>query len=127
MPSADFDARAFWHAVLAQDAAAMRGYFHPDAQVRWHCTNERFTAEEFIRANCEYPGNWHGEIERMQTLPGQVITVTRVWPTDASASFHAVSFIQVTDGLIAAMDEYWADDGEPPAWRKQLRLGTPLI
>lgn len=24
------------------------------------------------------------------------------------------------------MDEYWADDGEAPEWRLNLRIGTPL-
>jgi len=24
------------------------------------------------------------------------------------------------------MDEYWADDGEIPAWRKELRIGKKL-
>lgn len=48
--------RAFWDAVLRQDAAAIREFFHPNAWVNWNNTNEHFTLEEFIRANCEYPG-----------------------------------------------------------------------
>ena len=48
--------------VLAQRADEIREYFHPDAYVNWHCSNEHFTVEEFIRANCEYPGDWDGEV-----------------------------------------------------------------
>ena len=33
----------------------MREYFHTAANVNWHCYNEHFTVEKFIRANCEYP------------------------------------------------------------------------
>ena len=52
--------KEFWNAVLQQDADAIREYFHPTAFVNWHNTNEHFTVEEFVRANCEYPGEWDG-------------------------------------------------------------------
>ena len=32
-----------------------RPFFHPDARVDWVCTNERFTLDEYITANCRYP------------------------------------------------------------------------
>lgn len=35
--------KKFWDAVLRQDAEAIRKYFHPDAYVNWHNTNEHFT------------------------------------------------------------------------------------
>ena len=54
------DIKAFWRAVLAQDEPEIRAYFAPDAYVNWHCTNEHFTVDEFITANCEYPGEWDG-------------------------------------------------------------------
>ena len=40
----------FWKAVLAQDEQEIRKYFHNDAYVNWHCTNEHFTVDEFIIA-----------------------------------------------------------------------------
>lgn len=48
--------KQFWKAVLAQDEKEIRKYFHKDAYVNWHCTNEHFTIDEYIIANCEYPG-----------------------------------------------------------------------
>lgn len=45
----------FWSDVLAQRADEIREYFQADAYVNWHCSNEHFTVEEFIRANCDYP------------------------------------------------------------------------
>ena len=71
--------RAFWDAVLRQGADAIREYFHPDAWVNWHNTNEHFTVEEFIRANCEYPGEWDGEVERIITTDTHTITATHVY------------------------------------------------
>ena len=41
--SLSMDIKAFWDAVLRQDANAIREYFYPDAWVNWHNTNEHFT------------------------------------------------------------------------------------
>lgn len=120
------DIERFWRDVLAQDRDALQGYFAPDAVVDWHCTNERFTAAEYIRANCDYPGDWEGKIERIERAGETYITAVRVFPKDRSASFHVVSFIRVVEGKIQAMDEYWADDGEAPAWRREMKLGRPI-
>ena len=116
----------FWRATLGQDALAMRGFFRPDATINWHCSNERFTLEEFIRANCEYPGDWDGEVERVEQIGNLIITVVRAYPVDRSASFHVVSFMQIADNKIAVLDEYWADDGDAPKWRKEMRIGRPI-
>ena len=72
-------ARAFWRDVVRQDATALTAYFLPEAQIRWHCTNERFSVTEYVRANCEYPGDWAGEVERVECAGGVLITATRVW------------------------------------------------
>ncbi len=120
------DINAFWKDVLSQDRGALAEYFCPDALVRWPCTNEQFTVQEFIRANCEYPGDWDGEIERADRCGDRLVTVVHVFPGDRSASFHAVSFFTLKDGRIMSLDEYWADDGEPPAWRKSMGIGRPI-
>lgn len=116
----------FWHAILRQDAEAIREYFHPDAWVNWHNTNEHFTVEEFIRANCEYPGDWDGGVEQVIATDSHIITVAHVFTRDGKSSFHAVSFIRVADGKIASIDEYWGDDGEAPKWRQDKRIGTRI-
>ena len=55
---------AFWRAVAAQERDPLRGFFAEGAEVLWPNTNERFAVEEYLRANCEYPGKWNGKIER---------------------------------------------------------------
>ena len=99
------DVYAFQRAVLEQRAEDMAAYFTDDAVVNWHCTNERFTAAEYIRANCDYPGDWDGEVERVCEIPEGVVTVTHVYPTDRSASFHVTSFITLREDKIAVLDE----------------------
>lgn len=117
----------FWAAVLRQDADAIRPYFHPNAYVNWHNTNEHFTVEEFIRANCEYPGQWEGEVEQIVSAGDCIVTATHVHSTDGAVSCHAASFIRIAEGRITAMDEYWGDDGEAPQWRQEKYIGTPIL
>lgn len=120
------DIYQFWAAILRQDADAIRTYFHPDAWVNWHNTNEHFTVEEFIQANCEYPGQWDGAIEQMIRTDTHIITATHVISKDGKLSFHATSFIHVVDDKIASVDEYWGDDGNAPQWRKDKHIGTTI-
>ena len=119
--------RQFWADVLVQDADALPAYFRDDAVIRWHCTNEQFTVPEFVRANCEYPGSWSGEVERAHAFGDLVVTAARVWAADDPAtSFHAVSFIQLVGDKNASIDEYWGDDGPAPQWRLDKRIGTAI-
>ena len=118
--------RAVWDAVLRQDAEGMRAFFWPDARVDWPNTGERFTVAEFLRANCEYPGQWEGEVERVLSRPGEIVTVTRVWNWQKTSSHHAVSFFQVREGRIAALEEYWGDDGPAPQWRQAMHIGRRI-
>lgn len=119
-------AEAFWEAILAQDAERIRCYFHEDAHIRWHCTNECFTVEEFVRANCAYPGQWEGELERIIEGKDLLVTVAHVYAKDRLLSFHATSFIRLSGDKITALDEYWAEDGEAPQWRKDMHIGRPV-
>lgn len=114
----------YWKAVLQQNPTQMRLYFQEDAIIRWHNSNEEFTLDEFIKANCEYPGEWDGEIERMEKIDQLIITVTHVFSTELS--FHVTSFIKMKDDKIECIDEYWGDDGEPPLWRKEKHIGKAI-
>lgn len=119
--------KALWNDIITQNRAALPSYFCDDAVIRWHCTNERFTVDEYIKVNCDYPGKWQGEIERTEELDSKIIIVGRVQSFDKSLSFHVTSFIRLRDGKICEMDEYWADDGEAPEWRKKLGIGRKIL
>lgn len=121
------DINAFWNDVLAQDREKLPAYFCEDARICWHCTNEEFTVDEYIRANCDYPGDWDGKVERVVNTGQLIISVVKVYPKDASASFHVTSFAEVKGGKIIALDEYWADDGEVPRWRQAMNIGRAIL
>lgn len=120
------DIEKYWQVTLHQDAAAMKSFFRPEAYVNWHNTNEHFSADEFIRANCEYPGKWDGEIERMEQISDLTITAVHVWEKNEKISFHVTSFIRTEGDKISAIDEYWGDDGQAPAWRREKKIGSPI-
>lgn len=121
------DITEFWKYVLGQNAVEIRKFFCKDGYVNWHCTNEHFNVEEYIRANCEYPGDWSGEVEKIEKVNNLIITVTRVYSKDRILSFHVTSFFSIEDSKIKSIDEYWADDGEAPDWRKQMGIGKPIL
>lgn len=114
----------YWNCVANQDERKLKEYFHKDACIRWHNTNEEFSVQEFLRANCDYPGSWEGEIERIEEIGNTIITVTRVWTDDIS--FHVTSFFEIEDDKIKKLDEYWGDDTEAPGWRKDKKIGRSI-
>ncbi|MDF2544977.1 MAG: hypothetical protein K0S47_4695 [Herbinix sp.] len=116
----------YWNDIACQDADAIKDYFCNDAAIRWHCTNEFFNVDEFLIANCEYPGNWCSEVERIEEIGELVISVTRVWLTDESMSFHVTSFFRFQANKIAELDEYWGDDGNAPQWRLDKHIGSSI-
>lgn len=101
-------------------------FFKDTAYINWYCTNEHFTASEYIKANCEYPGNWDGTIKRIEKVGNLIIAVVNVFTVNKELSFHVVSFIEIEDDKIIGMNEYWGDDGIAPQWRLQKNIGTEI-
>lgn len=120
------DIKVFWRDVISQNREAQQAYFCKDAVIHWHCTNEKFSVQEYIKVNCDYPGEWEGEIERIEKAGETLITAVQVLSKDKKISCYVVSFIKLKDDLISEMDEYWVDDGKAPEWRLNLRIGTPI-
>ena len=120
------DIAAYWKSALAQQPGKMQSFFRPDALVYWHNTNECFNLEEFIQANCDYPGEWQGDIERTETISDLIITVVHVYSADRTVSCHATSFFTIKEDKIARIDEYWGDDGPAPQWRLDKQIGRPI-
>lgn len=120
----DFD--KYWDAVLRQDARKMESFFAEGAYVNWHNTNERFIVAEFLRANCEYPGEWDGEVQRIHQIGDLVITVVHVFSKDRSISCHVTSFIRTENERIVGIDEYWGEDGAAPQWRQDMHIGSRI-
>lgn len=118
---------SFWKAVANQEQDVLKEYFAENASIKWHNTNESFTTTEYLIANCEYPDDWDCEVERTEIIGDLVISVTRVWKTNQDyASFHATSFFEFEGEKIVMLNEYWGDDGKPPKWRIDKRIGRQI-
>ena len=108
---------AMWAAFQARDWPAARALMQERLQARWWTSGEQFDrADAFIDANARYPEGWSIRlIEVAQLQDGRVLSLVRV--DHGAQSFFGTSFFQVDDGLITAIDEYWATREAPPAWR----------
>lgn len=118
--------KSLWKDIAEQNADRLSGYFCENAIVNWHNTNECFTVLEYVRANCEYPGEWCGLVERIEVFGDLVISVTRVWLKDESSAFYATSFIEFLGDKIISLDEYWGDISTAPQWRLDKKIGIPI-
>lgn len=49
-----------------------------------------------------------------------------VFAVSKELSFHVVSFIEVKNDKIVAMNEYWGDDGAVPQWRLDKNIGRAI-
>lgn len=114
----------YWKVTLEQNPILMKEFFHKDALIRWHNTNEQFNLEEFIMVNCEYPGKWTGSIEKIEYLNNTLITACKISSKDNSQHFHVCSFFTLKNDKIISIDEYWGDDGPPPKWRLDKNIGN---
>lgn len=121
----DSEARihALWQAVAAQDREALAGFFTEDAVVLWPNSGERFSLADYLRANCDYPGQWRGQVEQIGQDGG--VSVTRVWDAEEH-TFRVVSFYRWRGERIERMEEYWGDVGPAPDWRRELSVGRAL-
>lgn len=116
----------YWESTLKQRAEEMRKFFHPKAKVRFHNTNEEFTVDEFIEINCEYPGSWDGMIERIEKIGKIQIIVLQVFDREQNLFFHVTSFMEIEEDKIISIDEYWGEDGCPPQWRLDKKIGKRI-
>ncbi len=114
------DFERYWQDCVRQDKESLRTWFWPDARIIWPCTEEVFTVDEFILANCEYPGDWSGELKRVTQTPAGAVTEYRIASADGKFSCHVASIFTLYKGKIVSLTEYYADDGPPPAWRTKL-------
>lgn len=78
-----------WQAVAAQDEHKLARFFTVDAQIFWPNTGERFDLSGHLRANCDYPGRWGGQVEKI--AGDSSYSVARAWSPEVVTA-RAVTF-----------------------------------
>jgi len=122
-----FDPKKLLQDVVSKKAEAIRGYFAEDAIISWHDSNEQFTLDEFIKANCEYPSTWTCEIERIEKFAKGVVIAAQLDHPEDGFYVKYVSFVELNDNeKVQRLDEYFVAIEEIPQWRKDMNVGRPI-
>ncbi len=73
-------------------------------------------AAAYVEVQRRYPEGWSIRLLEAQRLDdGRVLAVVRV--DHAPRCFFCTAIARVDDGVIGAIDEYWATLEAPPDWR----------
>jgi len=123
-----FDSQGFFEAVIMQNADKLRAYFEPHAIIRWEDSHEQLTTDGYVRATCEYPGDWQGKIKSITPLAcddADTVVVSNIYSSDGD-NFYVISFFtfNADKSLISQLVEYYSAVNEPPEWRKDLSIRT---
>ena len=109
--------RALWAAIQARDWPQARALLSDGLQATWWTSGERFDgADAFIEVQRRYPEGWSIRLLELERLEdGRVLSLLRV--DHPPRCCFVTSIARVDDGLIHAVDEYWATHEAPPPWR----------
>ena len=117
MPDPVASVRALWDRFERRDWPAARRLLADDAVMTWMCSAERFHGgDAIIAVNAAYPEGW--SIHVVDCVPlgdGRILSLVRV--EHPPRCFFATSLFRIEQGLIRAIEEYWATAEAPPAWR----------
>jgi hypothetical protein len=148
---ADYDNRAtverYAHSMGLNDLDTFEATLHPDVEVTYPQSGERFRGRGNVRAHLEhYPGRerrgFDASFERVigdeagwvmspsftaiqvEGAGEHFTTVGRVRYPTAPEPWHVVSLVEVHDGLIRNIAVYFAEPFEAPEWRASYREPT---
>jgi len=91
-----------------------------DFECHWPQSSEViFGRDNFAEINTNYPANgvWTFVIHSIVCEGCQVVSDVGV--SDGTIHARAITFHTVENGLIVKQTEFWPDNHEPPAWRRQ--------
>ncbi len=111
--------RRYFETMRGRDWDAFSTVLAEDVVYELPQTSERISGrDKYVQFNREYPGDW-------------VLTVTRLL-VDGSAAAASMNFtvgdeemvglvyLQVSDGLVSRVTDFWPEPYEPPAGREHL-------
>ena len=91
---------------------------HPDFLADWPQYRERMNRDGYIEVNRHYPGKHQLTLIRSHEVGALVIAT--IWiEADTGQKTFVNSFFEIQEGRIAKVEEYWAEPGPAPEWRKQ--------
>ena len=114
--------KKYWIIMEQRDISVkqeMYDFFHANAKIYLHDTNELLTREELIDYNFEFDQEWYVAIDRIDELVnGQFVTIT--FHRSKNWIRFITSFFTFTHDKISELHEYYAQCDEIPQWRTDL-------
>lgn len=117
---------AFWNDMDMQAWENLDYYFDEKAEINWINTNEKFTVQEYVRLNREYPGDWSIDLQRLEVMESLVVSVVKIKLKHHEESVHGVSFFEFSNGKVVSLTEYIGDDTAAPQWRIDKHIGNQI-
>ncbi len=105
-------AQQFAGTIDRRDWPGLRALLADDCVVELVHDGRRFGADDWVEFNADYPGRWSFIAEDFVVGGDRAVVRARVF--DERALFHVASFLTVSDGLIHAITEVWADGHSSP-------------
>jgi ketosteroid isomerase-like protein len=113
-------AERFFVTLEARDWDGLAALLHPDVTYQIPQSGERILGRDrYIQFNSEYPGEWH--------LTPKVIVADQAgagvwfdWTLGDGEHADGVVFLQVEDGAITQVTDFWPEPYDPPPGRDHL-------
>lgn len=104
----------YWAAAQARDWPAFAACVHPEVVYRVPQTREIVRGRaDYVEFNATYPGDWTVQVISVAEAPGQAVSRTAFTVGDGEA-VTGISFFEIHDGLITAIDDFWPEPYAPP-------------
>jgi len=109
----------YWKDVAKKNRVAFLGYFHPEAIIYLHDSNDKLTPKEYMTD--EYSSDWQVTVDRVDKLEnGQIVTIT--FHRSPEWVGFITSFFTLEGDKIIELHEYFSpcDNHIVPQWRDDL-------
>lgn len=121
--------REFWASMNGNDWRAVAARFlAEDFEGLWPQSSEVIAGRDaFAQVNGAFPGQggWRFQIVSLLADGGRAVSDTRVTQPDLGFVARAITFHDITDGLIRRQTEFWPDAYPVPDWRAGLLIVDP--
>lgn len=112
-------AESYIHGLESRAWQDVADLLSPDVVYEMPQSRERVTGRDaFLRFNQEYPGDWHLAIRRV-VADGDHAAIW-VAARVGDDPMDAIVWLDVDDGQIVSVTDYWPEAYEPPAGREHL-------
>ncbi|MFC0628095.1 nuclear transport factor 2 family protein [Kribbella deserti] len=111
--------RAYLDHMVARNWEAFAATLADDVEYEIPQSRERISGREnYVRFNAEYPGDWVLKVTRL-LVDGNTAAATFNFQVGGEYMV-GIGFLELTNGLISRVTDFWPEPYEPPTGREHL-------